>query len=386
LARPNTIKSINQNRVLRLLRQRGVMSRADLARAAGLTRSTLTHIVNDLLLQGLVLETEDLITKQGGGRPGIGVTLNPDGACFLGAEIGVETVSAVAIDLAGHSVAHGKRSVPPNPAPDTALTILHELLDALVPTAAVDPARIRGIGVTVPGLLDADGNVLRAPNLGWHRVTFRSRLEGMFSLPVFVDNDANASALGEIYFGGHATRQSLVYLLLSTGVGGGIVINKRIYRGATGIAGEIGQVHVSPDGPPCAYGGRGCLEGYVGKNALLENYRRLGGGATGVEGFSAQAAAGETAACRALEQWAFWLSRGVMTLINIFNPDHVVIGGPLSVLWPHVRARVEAALESERIPGNEHVVLSQSLFGDNSCAIGAAALVFAAMFELEVDE
>lgn len=186
--------------------------------------------------------------------------------------------------------------------------------------------KIKAIGIGAPGpILYQKGIVIEAPNLpGWKRVNLKKILEKEFKVPAFVDNDANCAALAEAWFGAGKFVRHFIYLTISTGIGGGIIIDKKLYRGASGSAGELGHMVIDPDGPRCGCGKYGCLEALASGSALKKK--------TGMDAISVELAArqGDKKAIEAIQEIAHFLSIGIADLINIFNPEMVIIGGGLS--------------------------------------------------------
>lgn len=186
--------------------------------------------------------------------------------------------------------------------------------------------KIKAIGIGAPGpILYEKGMVIEAPNLpGWKRVNLKKIIEKEFKVPVFVDNDANCAALAEAWFGAGKLAKHFIYMTISTGIGGGIVIDKKLYRGAVGSAGEFGHMMIDPRGPRCGCGKRGCLEALASGSALKKK--------TGMDAISVELAArqGDKKAKKAIREIAHHLALGIANLVNIFNPERVIIGGGLS--------------------------------------------------------
>lgn len=182
------------------------------------------------------------------------------------------------------------------------------------------------IGIGAPGpIIYNKGIVIEPPNLpGWKKVNLKKILEKEFKLPVSVDNDANCAALAEAVFGAGKTKQNFIYMTVSTGVGGGIIIDRKLYRGMVGAAGEFGHMIIDPHGPLCGCGNHGCLEALASGSALK---KKMGMDAISVELAARQ---GDKQAQQAIEEMAHYLAIGIANLVNIFNPEMVIIGGGLS--------------------------------------------------------
>ncbi|MDI6731846.1 MAG: ROK family protein [Candidatus Margulisbacteria bacterium] len=232
-------------------------------------------------------------------------------------------------------------------------------------------ASIRAIGIGAPGpILYENGIVIDAPNLpGWKRVNLKQILEKKFLVPVFVDNDANCAALAEARFGAGKNARHFIYLTVSTGVGGGIIIDRKLYRGITGSAGEFGHMLVDPNGPLCGCGKHGCLEAIASGSALRKR--------TGLDALALELAArqGDKEAKKAISEMAHFIAIGVANLVNIFNPELVVIGGGLS----NMRELLLTPIKDEykkyalALPARS-VKIVRAKLGSKAGVLGAAAL------------
>ena len=327
--------------MLRALHRHGRLSRAEIARKLRLNRSSSGHIIAGLLGVGLVRETaaEPVGTpkRARAGRPGILLELVADAMYFVGVEVGVEHLCAVEIDLDLNVVS---RRVEPftgvGVAPEAA--IRRALLLAFRGADAGRLERCEGIGVSVPGQLDRDGFLRLAPLLRWQGVDVADlvRTASPVAVPVVVENDANALAIGASYGRHRATTGVTLFLVLESGVGGGIVIDGTLFRGAHGLAGELGHMRVpAPDGRTCN------LEEMIGLERVLTDYRRLAGVAdASLDGFLAEVRDREPGAVAVSEVWAASLAYALAQTCRALDPDRVVLGGTLAALYPLVAARV----------------------------------------------
>ena len=374
------LRHINQARVLRLLKEQGTLSRAEVARYLGLTRSTVTLITAELIKEKLVAPTGGAFVTQSTGRPGAGLRLNPEGAYFLGAEIAADEIRLVLINLAG-SIIHRETTLHRLKDPETICHDLVDLVDKAWSKQLKNSDRLRGVGVAVSALLDTRGVVRKAPTLGWHDFDLKNELLGKFSLPAFAENDANAAALAELSFGGRAGYSDLCVLLLNYGVGAGIISARKIFRGYSGLAGEIGHLCFDP-----AKRQRdeelGVLESRLGRDNLVASYRVAGGKAEDLAGFLVDLTAGGTAAQTAAEVWAEWLALVISNLADLINPKLIVLAGPMSEIYPLVEQKVRRWLEARKFPTVEDLEIQVTSFGRDSAALGGAALVFNALFSV----
>ncbi|MBV9997750.1 MAG: ROK family transcriptional regulator [Verrucomicrobia bacterium] len=380
MPRPAFLRDINQARVLRLLKEKGVLSRAEIARFLGLTRSTVTLVTGELIEKGLIAATGEAFVTQLTGRPGAALKLNGAGAYFLGVEIGADEVHLLLIDLFG-SIIHHETVPHRSTKPEAVCQDLTNLVLRVWSERLKNSDRLRGVGFAVSGLINAQGVIRKAPTLGWHDVDLKNELLVKLPLPAFAENDANAAALAELSFGGRVGYSDLCVLLLDSGVGAGIISERKLFRGYMGLAGEIGHLCLEPAKrhPDEEIG---FLESRVGRNNLLASYRRAGGKAKDLAGLLEDLARNGLTARKAVEIWAEWLALTISNLADIANPKLVVLAGPLSELYPFVEKRVRKRLEERKFPTVEELEIEVSTFGRDSAALGGAALVFNGLFSV----
>lgn len=376
------VRHINQARTLELLRRHKTLSRAEIARRLGLTRSTLSELTTALVEGGFVVEDGGPVVHSRGGRPGSGLRLNPAGATFLGAELGNDHITVVALSLDGRELMRLREPIESNPDVDAVVTRLAGLVRRAIRKAGAAAATVRGLGVSVPGMLDQDGTVFWLPQLGWRDVDLRGLLEKALGIPVCLDNDANAAALAELYFGEAADGADLLYLMLDLGIGCGLIADRSLYRGAGGRAGEIGHIRLDPSGPKCWCGGVGCFEAVAGQAALLRYDRDGGGTASSADEVLEHAAADDAAARAAVGQWMYWLGRGVASAIYLLDARRVILGGSLAAQVPTLAEDLSEALYEEKVPNAGELQLTMSQLGADGGAIGGAALIYQKLFQV----
>jgi predicted NBD/HSP70 family sugar kinase len=340
------------------------ISRAEVAAATGLTKATVSALVEDLIGGRLVSEVEPT-PRAGAGRPANGLRLAADGPAGLGLEINVDYLAACVVDLSGevrhHAVRHGDQR--PR-RPDEVLDAAAELAAEAVEAAAAAGLRVAGAALAVPGLV-SDSLVHRAPNLGWRNVPVPTQLAG---LPVRVDNEANLAALGE-----RQTSRTTDFIFISgeIGVGAGIVLDGRLFRGARGFSGEIGHVTIRPDGPLCRCGARGCLEQYAGQESILS-----AGGAEGVASIVEMADAGDPGMLHALRQAGTALGVAAAGVVNLLDLDTVVLGGVYAPLAPWLRDPVADEIRQRAVTADwAPVTVRASALGPRATVVGAAGSV-----------
>ena len=384
------VRKLNTSLILDYLRTRGPLSRARLSAVTGLNRSTVSSLVNDLLEEHLVREIG--LEPAGRGRPGMLLELSPDGGCAVGVEIGVDFISVVLTDFIAQILWRQRISSDP----EDGQGVIVERAEAIV-RAALEIGKDRGlrplgIGVGVPGLVDVQqGSLVFAPNLRWRDVPLRQMWTQRFNLSVFVENEANAAALGEYYFGVARDVQSLIYLSAGVGLGGGIIIKGKLFRGSGGYAGEVGHMTMDPNGEPCGCGKRGCWETVVGPRAIVRQVREaLETNAESqirtlvqddlesidVDVVVRAAQAGDHVARKALEEVGVQLGIGIANLVNAFNPEMVVLGGALSLASTFLLPVIEETARKHALAQPYDIVkVAASAHGADACVVGAVALV-----------
>lgn len=380
MATPRSIRYLNEIRALNALFREGGMSRADLARLLGLNRSSIGFIVRDLLADRLAREGKPAETRQARrtGRPGIRVEIDPDGVTFLGIEIGVEHITVVAIDLSAREILRRSAAYPTRErTPATGIGKAAEMLEAAIASLGAGRARARGVCVAVPALV-REGVVRNGLMLGWRNVPLQRLLEQRLGpgLPVRVENDANAFAIGETYRGASARPDTVAFLLIENGAGGGVVLGGQLLRGSSGFAGEFGQIPVGI--------GAGHLESHVGKDAVLARYRANGAPPSAdLPHLVSAVRAGEAVAVRTANEWGDCLAHGLVAITDVLDPGLIVLGGSVAALFPPVRARVEATMRAAFLEGFPVPRIELSRLGSGGAAFGGACLLHQAMFAVD---
>ncbi len=372
-----------------MLRTQGPASRADMARQLSVTPATITRLISELARRGLVQE----IAAQGQsgttrepGRPGVSLSLNPGGAFFLGVEIGVGILRFSLLDLAGSVVTSSELRISPKIKPAEAVKVIGEYAAKLERNARFR-GKIRSGGVTVPGLVTADGFVVNLPILGWKKVNLLELLSKAVRLPFLVENNANAAAFGSVYTQPSLPSICTIYLKLGTGCGGAAIVDGRLLRGAAGTAGEFGHIRLTESGQRCSCGQTGCLETWVNLAALARYFHghdKLSPAkyATLPADVVAAAEAGDRVALAAIESVAHYLGTGIVTLVNIFNPATIMLGGVMRPLLERCLKTIQARVTGQIIPGTTTPDVRLSILGDFECAIGAAAIAHHHAFDI----
>jgi predicted NBD/HSP70 family sugar kinase len=383
-ARTPHLRRANLALVLDQLR-RGPCSRSDLVRATGLTRSAIAGLVGELESLSLVIEEP---SESGGrpGRPSPVVHIDAHSVGALAIEIFVDEIAASVVALDGSVVSTIRLARPRDRvAPSATIADIETLLVHLDERAGRDPnRRLVGCGVSVPGLVrELDGLVVAAPNLGWIDVALADALAPAIGsdVPICVGNDADLGALAESRFGAGVGSDQMVFVSGEVGVGGGVVSGGRPIVGTHGFAGEIGHMPVNPDGHRCRCGSVGCWETEVGEPAFLA---RAGldpdGGGSAVEHLLERADEHEPAAVAALAAEARWLAIGITGLVNVLDPDIVVLGGLFARILPSIRASLDDELAFRRYrAARRDISVVGAALGPRAVTVGAAELAFGSL-------
>lgn len=398
LAGPELIRAINKQRVLRLIRTSGPLSRAEAAEQTGLTRPTISAVVAELLEEGWVEEMG--MGESSGGRPPIMLRFNPRARWVIGAELGAGHVRAVLSDLSGEVIRRVKHRVEStDPMVELARLegAVRELLYDLPETVTGAPIPVAGVGVGITGIVDpALGTWRYSPHFAVADLPVVSLLQERLMLPILIENDARAMAWGERSFGAARGVNNLAYIRVGVGIGAGIIIGGELYGGAHQGAGEIGHTIVAEDGPRCRCGSYGCLETVASAPAIARRaVRSIQQGQASsihelVKGDLEQvigttvitaARAGDRLARERLMEAGRYLGVAIGNLINLLNPSMVIIGGGTSLAGDLLIDPLVEVAASRALPGlRERVRILQTPLGEDSCPIGGAALVIEELF------
>lgn len=364
--------------VLERLHLAGPARRTDLTAATGLNRSTVGALIGELTDLGLVVEGPSL-AAEGPGRPSPVVRVRPGGAVAIAVEVNVDSIGIGCIGLGGHVFAKHRVERPAD-AGTPAATIRH-IADHVERMCAslTDEQIVVGVGVAVAGVTRlADGYVHLAPNLAWKDVPVAELLAEALAppVPIHVANDADLGALAEHRRGTAVSVQDAIYVHGEAGIGTGIVVDGRLMRGATGYAGEAGHMVVNPHGRKCRCGSIGCWETEAGEGALMERIGGLpGSGLAALNAAERLARKGDRRVLDALEETASWLGLGIANLVNVLNPEMVVLGGFFHRFYGYLHPGIEEALRTRALsPAGERVRVVASQWGEDGQLVGAAEL------------
>ncbi|MEU9456005.1 ROK family transcriptional regulator [Streptomyces sp. NPDC048277] len=382
----------NQAVVLDAIRTRGPVSRVELAALTGLTNQTVSNVVRKLLDAGLVTETGQ--APSSGGKRRTLLSPRPDGAYALGVHLDPDSAVIVVVNLAGEVITGRRQRLVAPEDPAQVVDRVSRAALRLLTRSGVDPARLLGLGIAAPGPLDGgQGAVVSPPNLpGWGRVPLVKMFEAATSLPVALDNDATAAAIGERWIGGEARAGSFLFVYLGTGIGAGVVLNNTVLHGDSGNAGEFAHMPVEPGDRVCPCGGTDCLGPYCSPAAIIDDLlRRHGSGAAARIGLTGMpetlhddwkalrraARADDPDAHDVVRRAARRIGQAARGAASLLDVDRIVLGGEaLRGIEPILLAEIESAVNRTAVArALRPITVEQSVIGDTVGAVGAASLI-----------
>ena len=376
-ARLNTIRDINRQIVLNYVREREPISRAEISRETALHRSTISAIVEDLKTEGLIEEVGE--GESTGGRRPTMLKLRAVGPIALGVSLTPTCTTIATSDLAG-------RVIDQEEFPTETDQTLNHVIGVLREFTARHKGTIEGVGVSLPGLVDpSTGNALYIPYFFWRDLPISEMISKAVGLPVVIDNDANAVALAELWFGRPEVldARDFILVLVAEGVGTGIIFDGQVYRGQRGAAGEFGHMVIGRGAPvPCSCGSDDCWEAFSSERAAIARYLKLSGGPKDISFIEVvdRALAGEGNAKEALVETARNLGVGISNLIIGFSPEAVVVGGEIARAWDLIESALTETIGKSVRRGLPSARILPSTLGEKPTLRGALSLVLASKF------
>lgn len=383
IARPNTIRDINKQIVLNYVRERAPISRAEIARETALQRSTVSAIVDGLQSVGLIEEI-GMGSSTGGRKPTL-LKLKTGTPVAIGVDVTPRQTTVALADLAGKVL--DKKEFPTSP--DKAF-MSGQIVEKVSAFAEKYKNSELGVGISVPGIADQSlSKPIYIPYFQWRDWDICEQIMDKTGLPVTVDNDANAIALAELWFGREKIRKirNFITVLVGEGIGTGIIFDGQVYRGEKGAAGEFGHMIVGENGPvPCSCGSRDCWEAHASENAIIARYHSsFGNNLTNVSGITmaklvSLANEGEKQALEALRETGKYLGIGISNLIVGLSPQAVIVSGSITRAWHLIAGELESIAERSVRRDLPKPAIMASTLGDNPTLIGSLSLVLAGKF------
>jgi glucokinase-like ROK family protein len=378
----NLVKKINTSIVLEVIHRQYPVSRARISELTGLTKATVSSLVNDLIHSHMVSESG--MGESSGGRKPVMLLFNKSAGYAIGIDLDIHTITGILTDLEGNIVDEIKVYLK-SLSVEAVVLDLKACIRNLMDRAPTSPYGIIGIGIGVPGMVNEAGTILFAPNLAWENVSIRQIIAEQFSIPVTLDNEANAGAVGEKQFGAGKNTSNLIYVSVGVGIGTGIIIKNELYRGFSGISGEMGHVTIEVHGSKCRCGNIGCWELYASENALLEQAKALTFAnalqPTTMDELIRLAEAGNREVIQLLEQMGQYLGMGIVNIMNTFNPELIIIGSRLTAAEPWLLKPIQQMIDERSFPYSHHEMrIEFSSLGAYSTVLGAAHFAIANFF------
>ena len=369
------MKSTNINLILNKIHEHGSVSRARIAEQTGLTAATVTNLTAELIKSGIIVESVQG-TSTGGRRP-VMLEFNNRQYAIFSIYIGSRTLEIGVVDFDGQIISYKCFDIDKQMSFDSICDII---LNEYNKCQADLNKKIISVGVGLHGSVDYEnGNWVFAPNLEWHNIPIRSILSLKIGIPVFVDNDVKLMAKGEMWYGGAKNISDFAFIYVGEGVGGAAIINRELYRGVSNAGGEIGHCTVDIHGAMCSCGNRGCLQTKTNKNAILEYAKQLGCNVTSCDEIVELAINGDDICGKVMDNEALYLSVGVKTLINVYNPKRVVLNSDIKNFDKAILKRLRPLCKVGNRFGNE-CEIEYCTHSEMSVIKGAAAMAVKEIF------
>jgi predicted NBD/HSP70 family sugar kinase len=374
----SSLHRANLERVVRAVRLAGSLTQAEIARSTGLSAATVSNIVRELRDNGTVQVT----STSSGGRRARSVALSGDAGIVVGVDFGHSHLRVAVGNLAHQVLAEQSEPIDVDASASQGFDRAEQLVARLVESTGIGPDKVLGVGLGVPGPIDVETGALGSTAIlpGWSGINPRQEMSDRLGVPVQVDNDANLGALGELVWGGGRGVKDLAYIKVASGVGAGLVIDGRIYRGPGGTAGEIGHITLDESGPVCRCGNRGCLETFTAARYVLELLRGSHGDGLTIPKMVQLGREGDPGCRRVIGDVGRHIGMGVASLCNLLNPSRVVLGGDLAEAGELVLGPIRESVSRYAIPSAaQRLSVVPGSLGPRAEVLGALALVLSEM-------
>ncbi|MFD7325235.1 ROK family protein [Streptomyces sp. NPDC059875] len=368
----------NLERVVRAVRMAGSLTQAEIARATGLSAATVSNIVRELKDGGTV----EVTPTSAGGRRARSVSLSGDAGIVIGVDFGHTHLRVAVGNLAHQVLAEESEPLDVDASSAEGFDRAERLVTRLIQATGIGRDKVVGVGLGVPGPIDVSSGTLGSTSIlpGWSGINPADELSGRLGVPVYVDNDANLGALGELVWGSGRGVKDLAYIKVASGVGAGLVIDGRVYRGPGGTAGEIGHITIDESGPVCRCGNRGCLETFTAARYVLPLLQPGHGADLTMERVVQLAREGDPGCRRVIADVGRHIGSGVANLCNLLNPSRVVLGGDLAEAGELVLAPIRDSVSRYAIPSAaRQLSLAPGALGGRAEVLGALALALSEM-------
>ncbi len=383
--------SLSVLNILRTIKERGTVSRTDLQQTTGLSWGTITNTTRELLNRNLIREEGALSTKAG--RRPVRLAINPSNHSLVGVDIGRKIVRCMMLSLSGELLWKEEFTYETDDAPADVLTRVADLVQKAIDMPFATPRTCLGIGVSAPGAIDVLNGIMRfAPGMpSWNNAPICQILQGRLGPRIYIEHSRNCLAMAERWFGKASQAEDVLCVTVGGGVGMGILIEGEVFRGSQQFAGEFGHTTIDPEGPLCRCGDRGCIEAYCSVPAVLEYIRSvpdqqsaalasiLATRAPTVAELTGFARDGDQAAIGAFARVGSYLGIGLANLVDLFNPDLIVLAGSLMVAREFFMPKLDSAVQKHAWKHSTRQILVSQL-GENAIGMGACGMVLQSIF------
>ena len=364
------VKLNNKQIILQAIRDKAPISRADLSQMLGLTKGTISSLVSELIEENLCLESGP--GESSGGRRPVMLLFNDNAGYTIGIDVGVHYILGILATLDGAIIRKEKQRTDNKDYPAAVAKIIAMIHD-LHQSVPESPYGVVGIGIGIPGIVNNEGDILLAPNLGWEHKNLRQEIENAFSIPVIIENEANAGAYAEKTLGAGQECDNMVYVSAGIGIGAGFILNGQLFKGANGISGEMGHMSIQYDGLPCPCGNKGCWELYASERALLRKAESL---LPDQSDLSLEDLMNPEAhdLKPLFDEVGTFLGIGITNIANTFNPEKIIIGNRLAMAKDLMTDSIISTVKKRSLKNSQtDLQISFSNLSVYSAALGAAA-------------
>ncbi|REJ23324.1 ROK family transcriptional regulator [Caldibacillus debilis] len=371
------VKQINKTLVLETILNEAPISRADIAQKVGLNKGTVSSLVNELIEEQLIYESGP--GKSSGGRRPVMLLFNEKAGYSIGIDLGVNYILGILTDLKGHIVAEIQKKLSVTGV-EQVKQMMIAIIEDLIRSAGQSHYGIIGIGIGIPGMVNNDGEILLAPNLGWKNVRMKEEIENRFQVPVIIENEANAGAYGEKLYGAGKEFDNILYVSAGIGIGVGVILEGQLFTGSGGFSGEMGHTIIIVNGKECSCGSRGCWEQYASEKALLEEAKNIpipyaDKDSISIELLVELAKEGNEEVINLFKKIGAYLGVGINNMINTFNPEQIIIGNRLAMAKDWLEESITHFVKSHTIPFHQQdLSITFSQLTTHSTAVGVCAL------------
>jgi glucokinase-like ROK family protein len=366
------VKKENKSLVMQVIKEFSPLSRTDVANKTGLNKGTVSSLVCELIDEQLVSESGP--GKSNGGRRPVMLLFNEDAGYSIGVDIGVNYILGIITNLQGKIYKEKLKNFH-DLTYEEIKTELYRMIDCMIASIPDCPYGLVGIGIGVPGTVNTDGKILMAPNLNWKNIDLKVLVEKKYRVPVIVENEANCGVYGEKKFGIGKDFKNMIYISIGFGIGGGLILNNHLYQGNNGLSGELGHMTIERNGEKCRCGDHGCWELYASERALVNQAKTaMNDPSITLEHLIYLAENEDPVAIELFNEIGKSLGIGINNIINIFNPDQVILGNRLAVCEKWLHSSLVETVQNHSLSNHQRDLhIHYSSLASHSCALGVAA-------------